>query len=60
MDWNDRRDEDFVSRGFIANRDDPQIRDDKGNIVFDSSFLDRADPATIHPSLLSRGATSYG
>lgn len=55
MDWEDQRDFDFAQRGFIANRTDPKIRDENGRVVFDmeeGAFLDGADPATIHPSLL--------
>ena len=55
MDWNDRKDFEFAARGFITNRDDPKIHDENGRVVFDmeeGAFLDGADPATVHPSLL--------
>ncbi|WP_414902649.1 alkyl/aryl-sulfatase [Sphingomonas flavalba] len=55
MDWTDRRDFDFADRGFIANRNDPKIRDENGHVVLDmeeGSFLAAPDIPSVHPSLL--------
>ncbi len=55
MDWTDRRDFDFASRGFIANRKDPLIRNENGDTAADlksHEFLDNGNLATVHPSLL--------
>lgn len=49
-----RQDFEFAERGFIATRSDPQIRDAKGNLVYDLSSYDflKADaPPTVNPSL---------
>ena len=45
---------DEASRGFIASLDDPQIRDAKGNLVWDARPYDAikgATPDTVNPSL---------
>ncbi len=50
----DTRDFDLASRGFIATRDDPVIRDAAGKPVWDSAALAFAEgnaPASVHPSL---------
>ncbi len=53
--WADTRDEDFTSRGFIATREDPIIRNADGSVAFDlgaSSYLDGESLPYVHPSLL--------
>lgn len=48
------RDEDFARRGFIATLADPQIMDDKGNVVWNLdayAFVDGPAPDTVNPSL---------
>ncbi len=54
LDWADRQDFDFASRGFVATRSDPVIRDANGAIIRDLSedaqFTGPA-PATVNPSL---------
>ncbi len=50
----DRQDFDFASRGFIATRKDPIIRDAAGKPVWDTTALAFAKgdaPATVNPSL---------
>ncbi|WP_298284623.1 alkyl sulfatase dimerization domain-containing protein [Novosphingobium sp.] len=50
----DRRDFDFASRGFVATRDDPLIRDAAGKPVWDTAafaFAKGEAPASVHPSL---------
>ena len=45
---------DFATRGFIATMDDPQIRDAKGNLVYDArpyEALKGPVPPTVNPSL---------
>jgi alkyl sulfatase BDS1-like metallo-beta-lactamase superfamily hydrolase len=54
LNWNDRRDFDFASRGFVATRKDPKITDASGKVVWDLSaydFLKGEPPATVNPSL---------
>lgn len=54
LNWDDTQDFDFASRGFIASRADPIIRDKAGAIIRDLSedaqFTGPA-PATVNPSL---------
>jgi alkyl sulfatase BDS1-like metallo-beta-lactamase superfamily hydrolase len=53
-DFADRQDFDFASRGFVATRDDPQIRAADGRVVWDLSawgFLDGPAPQGVNPSL---------
>jgi alkyl sulfatase BDS1-like metallo-beta-lactamase superfamily hydrolase len=54
LDWADRQDFDFATRGFVATRSDPVIRDAKGAVIRDLSedaqFSGEA-PATVNPSL---------
>jgi alkyl sulfatase BDS1-like metallo-beta-lactamase superfamily hydrolase len=55
LNWADKRDEDFASRGLLATRADPLIKDDTGRVVYnldDEAFIDVATPAQINPSLL--------
>ena len=50
----DRRDEDFARRGFIASRSDPLIRDAKGDVLWDLrawDYLQGERPDTVNPSL---------
>lgn len=50
----DREDEDFATRGFIAAWDQPQIRAADGRVVWDFTaydFLQGAAPETVNPSL---------
>jgi len=50
----DTKDFDWASRGFIANREDPLIRDEDGNVVFDlraAAMLEGDAPASANPSL---------
>ena len=50
----DGRDEDFATRGFIATRADPLIRDAKGRPVWNLDaykFVTGPAPATVNPSL---------
>ncbi len=52
--WQDQRDFDFASRGFIATRADSKITDATGRVVSDLSaydFLKGPAPATVNPSL---------
>ena len=52
-DFADQRDAEFASRGFIATRKDPLIRNARGQVVMDLNqfdFLDTPAP-TINPSL---------
>ena len=48
--------DDFVAadRGYIGTLDDPKIRNDKGDVVWDASsydFVEGDAPASVHPSL---------
>ena len=48
--WQDQRDFDFASRGFIATRADPKITDASGRVVADLSaydFIKGPAPATV-------------
>ena len=50
----DRRDEAFATRGFIATRKDPFIRDADGHVVWNLdayAFVKGAAPDTVNPSL---------
>src|SRR5690349_1158159 len=50
----DRRDFEFAERGFIATRDELQIKADNGRIAFDLggyAFLNGSAPDTVNPSL---------
>lgn len=50
----DRQDFDFASRGFIANRTDPLIRDDNGDVIRDlngTAFVNGPPSPHINPSL---------
>ncbi len=50
----DREDEDFAMRGFVAAPAERQIKDDKGNVVWDFGaydFVTGPAPATVNPSL---------
>lgn len=54
LPWADREDEDFASRGFIAQWDQPQIRAADGHVVWDFNaynFLTPDVPETVNPSL---------
>jgi alkyl sulfatase BDS1-like metallo-beta-lactamase superfamily hydrolase len=54
LPFSNREDFDFAARGFVATLDDPKIKDDSGNVVFDVSsydFLKSAAPETANPSL---------
>lgn len=55
LDWQDRRDMDFATRGFIARLEKPVISAEDGRAVWDLgnySFLERDDaPPTVNPSL---------
>jgi len=54
LPWADREDEDFASRGFIAQWDQPQIRAADGHVVWDFTaynFLTPDVPETVNPSL---------
>ena len=53
-DFADRQDFEFASRGFVATREDPQIRAADGRVVWDLSawdFLDAPAPKSVNPSL---------
>ncbi|MGD9801005.1 MAG: alkyl/aryl-sulfatase [Parvularculaceae bacterium] len=50
----DDEDLDFASRGFIASSDETQIKDEKGNVVWDLAaydFMKGDAPETVNPSL---------
>lgn len=52
--FGDRRDEDFVRRGFLGTRKDPVIRAADGHVVVDLrafDFVRGTAPATVNPSL---------
>jgi alkyl sulfatase BDS1-like metallo-beta-lactamase superfamily hydrolase len=54
LPFSNRQDFDFAGRGFIATREDPKIKDDHGNVVFDLSsydFLKGGAPESVNPSL---------
>jgi alkyl sulfatase BDS1-like metallo-beta-lactamase superfamily hydrolase len=54
LPWADREDEDFASRGFIAEWDQPQIRATDGRVIWDFTaynFVQGAAPETVNPSL---------
>lgn len=54
-DFNDTRDFEFSSRGFIGTRNDPLIRNSNGVVVRDLcafDFLEEPSPDSINPSLL--------
>ena len=54
LDWADRQDFDFASRGFVATRSDPVIRDARGGLIRDLSEdaqFGGPAPATVNPSL---------
>ena len=54
LPMSDQRDFDFASRGFIANRKDPIIRDVKGNPIWNTdsfAFAKGPTPGTVNPSL---------
>lgn len=55
----DRRDEDFASRGFVATRADPLIKDADGRIVWNLDawkFASGKAPDTVNPSLWRHAA----
>ena len=52
--FNDRRDEGFATRGFVATRKDPLIKDVSGHVVWNLdayAFVKGAAPDTVNPSL---------
>jgi len=53
--WEDNLDFEFAQRGFIAKMDDPVIRNDDGEVVYNLSpyeFLnEETAPVSVHPSL---------
>lgn len=54
LPWSDREDEDFAARGFISAWDQPQIRTEAGQVVWDFTaynFLHGPAPETVNPSL---------
>ena len=55
FNWQDRQDFDFASRGLVHRPNDPDIRDQDGNIVWHheqfEAFLKGDAPETVHPSL---------
>lgn len=55
FDWEDSRDHERASRGFMTRLEDPVIRDEHGRAVWDLkqyAFLEEeAAPETVHPSL---------
>ncbi len=54
LNWDDRQDFDFASRGFVATLADPLIRDSKGAVIRDLSedaVYQGPAPATVNPSL---------
>ena len=55
FNWQDRQDFDFASRGLIHRPNDPDIKDDDGNIVWHheefEAFLHGNASETVHPSL---------
>ena len=54
LNWEDKQDFDFASRGFVASAKDPVIRDDKGQVIRDlttDAQFTGAAPATVNPSL---------
>lgn len=55
MDWQDTRDLEFASRGFIGTRSLSTINSPQGRLVYDlneSAFVEEAGIDSIHPSLL--------
>jgi len=55
LNWADKRDEEFASRGLIAPPADPVIRDPNGRVVYDlngGAFIESATEKQINPSLL--------
>ncbi|MGL5330470.1 MAG: alkyl/aryl-sulfatase [Peptostreptococcaceae bacterium] len=62
LDFDNKKDFEDASKGFIATIDDNFIRDEKGNVVYDTkihSFLDEVSemdaPNTVNPSLWRQG-----
>ena len=54
LPFDDTADFDDADRGFLGTLDDPVIRDDDGNVVWDTSaydFIDGDAPASVNPSL---------
>ena len=52
--WEDREDEEFATRGFIAGPEAPQIRAADGRVVWDFALYDFVEgpaPETVNPSL---------
>tara|TARA_B100000446_G_scaffold188335_1_gene223722 strand:+ start:23666 stop:25600 length:1935 start_codon:yes stop_codon:yes gene_type:complete len=56
LDFKNSEDHDFASRGFIATRTDPEIKDESGKVVLDLREMDYLNleetKKTINPSLL--------
>ncbi len=53
--WDDQRDRDFVSRGFIATREESLISNPDGTLAIDleaNAFIDKLEPRYVHPGLL--------
>ncbi|MGL5328986.1 MAG: alkyl/aryl-sulfatase [Peptostreptococcaceae bacterium] len=62
LDFNNKKDFEDATKGFIATLDDSLIKDENGNIVYDTkihSFLDEIDemdsPSSVNPSLWRQG-----
>jgi alkyl sulfatase BDS1-like metallo-beta-lactamase superfamily hydrolase len=54
LNWEDKKDFDFASRGFIASAKDPVIRNEQGQVIRDltqDAQFTGAAPATVNPSL---------
>ena len=54
LNWDDRQDFDFASRGFIATPADPVVRDRNGAMIRDfrdDAMFDGPAPPTVNPSL---------
>ncbi len=54
LPFEDTRDFDFAARGFIATREDPEIRSAEGRVIFNLAaynFLSEDCPPTVNPSL---------
>jgi len=58
LPFNDRRDFENAARGFIATRENPEIKNAAGKVIMDLSWFDFVEgiaPKTVNPSLWRQG-----
>ena len=58
LPFENKQDFDLASKGFIATREDPQIKDEAGKLVWDLSdfdFMKEEAPESVNPSLWRQG-----